>query len=298
MTTHEHAHRGTIHLEDANIIAHTAYPGEQYILRVHAPECARMATAGSFAHIRCDIDIPMRRPLSIMRTDAQKGHVDFLYKIVGDGLRALSRQQPGTTISVLGPIGNGFTPNPDKPRKLMIGGGVGVPPMLFLADQLAGQQNLSMQDSLVLMGSEVPFPFEVQASGLAAAGVADGATHALTVLEDMGFPSRLASLQGFTGVHKGYVTELARQWLAKLNAAERAATEIFACGPEPMLAATAELAADMELPCQLCLEEYMACAVGGCAGCTVPVHLPQGVAMKRVCVDGPVFAAASIYPGT
>ncbi len=289
------AHRGTIHLEAASIVAHEAHPGDQYILRVHAPECARTAVAGSFAHIQCDADIPMRRPISIMGVDTATGHVDFLYKTVGHGLRALSDKPAGTALSVLGPIGNGFSPAADKPRKLMIGGGVGVPPMLFLAKQLAAQ-GTNLSQSLVLMGSEVPFPFLTAASRLAAPGCADDATHGLAELDALDTPSRLASLQGYPGVHRGYVTGLARQWLAALDANARNEVELFACGPEPMLEATAAVAREFDLPCQLCLEEFMACAVGGCAGCTVPVHLPDGIAMKRVCVDGPVFAAASIYP--
>jgi len=72
--------------------------------------------------------------------------------------------------------------------------------------------------------------------------------------------------------------------------------ELFSCGPEPMLQAVARVAADYELPCQLSLEEYMACAVGGCAGCTVAVTSQQQTRMQRVCVDGPVFEARQIYP--
>ena len=77
------AHRGTIHLDTAAVIDHQAHPGDQYILRVHAPACAATARAGSFAHIQCDPDIPMRRPLSIMGADRTTGYVDFLYKTVG-----------------------------------------------------------------------------------------------------------------------------------------------------------------------------------------------------------------------
>lgn len=289
------AHRGTIHLENAKIIEQTAYPGEQFILRVHAPECAQHAVAGSFAHIRCDADIPMRRPISIMRADRDAGYVDFLYKIVGFGLRALSQKKAGDSISILGPIGNGFSVSPDKPRKLMVGGGVGVPPMLFLANQLAaGGDNLS--DSLVLMGSEVPFPFSTVESRLEANGMAADATHALAELEASGIPSRLSSLQGYAGVHTGYVTALASGWLNSMSANDREQVEMFACGPEPMLEAVAAVAAEFGLACQLSLEEFMACAVGGCAGCTVPVYEANEVAMRRVCVDGPVFAAESIYP--
>ncbi|MCA1799080.1 MAG: hypothetical protein LC632_06355, partial [Xanthomonadaceae bacterium] len=111
----------------------------------------------------------------------------------------------------------------------------------------------------------------------------------MPLLEDWGIPSRLASLQGYAGCFDGYITDLARAWLATLDPAARDEVEVFACGPAPMLRATAALAREFDLPCQVALEEYMACAVGGCAGCTVEVRTEKGPAMKRVCVDGPVF---------
>jgi dihydroorotate dehydrogenase electron transfer subunit len=91
------------------------------------------------------------------------------------------------------------------------------------------------------------------------------------------------------------VTELADAWLASLTATELAEVEVFACGPTPMLEASARLARRYDVPCQVSLEEFMACAVGGCAGCTVLVRTPQGAAMQRVCVDGPVFDAYSVF---
>jgi len=109
--------------------------------------------------------------------------------------------------------------------------------------------------------------------------------------------SRLCSLQGYAGCHEGYVTDLAREWLKSLSKAELSKVEIFSCGPTPMLKAVAELAREFDLPCQVSLEEFMACAVGGCAGCAVLVKTEDGDAMKRVCVDGPVFDAALVFPG-
>ena len=90
------------------------------------------------------------------------------------------------------------------------------------------------------------------------------------------------------------MTELARLVLAARDQKGLEATQLVACGPEPMLRATAKLAAGFGLPCQVALEEFMACGVGGCAGCTVRVRTPTGEAMKRVCVDGPVFDAATV----
>ena len=113
------------------------------------------------------------------------------------------------------------------------------------------------------------------------------------LMEDWGIASRLASLQGYAGCHKGYVTDLARHWLDNLSEQQLREVGIYACGPHPMLQAVVSLARDYELPVQVSLEEFMACAVGGCAGCTVKIITPDGEAMKRVCVDGPVFSAAT-----
>ena len=122
------------------------------------------------------------------------------------------------------------------------------------------------------------------------------ASHGLALLEGWGVPSRLTSLQGYEGCFRGYVTELARHWLDSLAPAERDEVSVYACGPTPMLEAAAALALEYDLPCEVSLEEYMACAVGGCAGCAVAVRTPEGVAMKRVCVDGPVFDARAVFP--
>ena len=287
------ANRGSVFLEDARILSHEAHAGQQFVLRVQAPRAARRAAPGTFAHITCDSSIPLRRPLSIMRVDADAGWVEFLYKPKGTGLDKLSARRPGETLSLLAPIGHGFTVDPTRPRLLALGGGVGIPPMIFLADQVRGRKEL---EPLVLMGSEVPFPFDLVQSRLDVPGVSVSATHAVSLLEQWHVPSRLASNAGLAGAHRGYITDLARAWLDAISPQERLATQVFACGPTPMLKAVAKLAREFDLPCQVALEEYMACGVGGCAGCNVRVTTPDGPAMKRVCVDGPVFDARDVYP--
>ena len=285
--------RGSVFLEDARILVQRAWPGEQFVLRVQAPKAARKAKPGTFAHIACDPSLPMRRPLSIMRAAPAEGWLEFLYKPKGHGLEMLGLRQPGEVLSVLAPIGHGFTVDPKRPRLLALGGGVGIPPMIFLAEQVRSERRLR---PLVLMGSEVPFPFELVESKLSMAGVGKTATHAVALLEQWGVPSRLASNAGLTGAHRGYITDLAREALQAMSESERAESQVFACGPTPMLKAVAKLARDFDLPCQIALEEYMACGIGGCAGCTVLLQTPDGPAMKRVCVDGPVFDARHVYP--
>ncbi len=286
-------HRGTIFLEDSRVLQVSRFPGDQYILRLYAPETARRATPGTFVHVRCDAAIPMRRPLSIMRAGADEGWIEVLFKIVGSGLRSLGHKHPGETMSLLGPIGHGFEPSPKRPRPLLIGGGVGIPPMIFLAETLWCDHR--DWQALVLMGSEIPFPFEPVPSGIVTEWLQQKAMHAMPLLEDWRIPSRLASGAGLPGAYRGNVAELARIWLQAQTPAELAQVEIFTCGPTPMLEAVAALAREFDVPCQASLEEYMACAVGGCAACAVLVQTPEGPAMKRVCVDGPVFDAATVF---
>ena len=147
---------------------------------------------------------------------------------------------------------------------------------------------------LAILGSEIPFPFELQASAIATPWAGDGIVSTMPLLESWGIPARLTSLAGYEGCFRGYVTDLAELWLARLDDTEKAKVEIFSCGPTPMLKAVAALAEKHDVPCQVSLEEFMACAVGGCAGCTVEVTTPEGPAMKRVCVDGPVFDATTV----
>jgi len=287
------SHRNTILVEDAEVLSHTAHPGDQYILQVRAPQIAEHARAGQFAHITCGPALPMRRPVSIMRVNKKSGVVEFLYKVFGEGTRLLSQRKPGETINLLGPIGSRFESHMDKPRALLIGGGVGIPPMVFLADEL--REVKGAYNPFVIMGSEVPFPFDRQPSKFIVPGVPAGVTAAMPLMEDWDIASRLASLQGYPGCFEGYVTDLARAWLNALTEEQRKEVTVFACGPHPMLEAVARMARDYHLPCQVSLEEFMACAVGGCAGCVVEVQTPKGPAMKRVCVDGPVFEAGSVF---
>ena len=289
------SHRDTIFVEDATLLEQREFPGRQYILRLQAPECAARAEPGSFVHLTCDRALPMRRPLSIMRADAAAGWIELLYKVVGAGLDALSRQPAGALLSVMGPIGQGFRPAVDRPRALLIGGGVGIPPMVFLAERLKSRSDANWKP-LVLMGSEIPFPFRARPSKILAEGMPAEAIACMPLLDDWGIASRLASLAGFPGCYEGYVTDLAAHWLESLDDPARAETELFACGPTPMLKAAARVARRFGLPCQVSLEEFMACAVGGCAGCAVPVVTEEGLAMKRVCVDGPVFDAEAVFP--
>jgi dihydroorotate dehydrogenase electron transfer subunit len=282
--------RNTIFVEDGELLRIDEFPGDQFIMRIRSPKCAAAAQPGSFVHVTCDDTLPMRRPLSIMRVEDDC--IDILYKIVGDGLRWLSKKRPGESISVLGPIGQPFRPSPDRPNALLIGGGVGIPPMVFVADYLRQQE--ADWAPLAILGSELAFPFEQRTSAIDTPWLDNEISATMPLLESWGIPCRLATLAGFDGCFDGYVTDLADRWLSSLTVDELSKTEVFSCGPTPMLKAVAALAEKYDLPCQVSLEEFMACAVGGCAGCAVKINTAQGEAMKRVCVDGPVFEASTV----
>ncbi|MDX1454336.1 MAG: dihydroorotate dehydrogenase electron transfer subunit [Gammaproteobacteria bacterium] len=290
----DHSHRGTIFVEDAEVLEHRAFDGDQHVLRVRAPKCAARARPGSFVHLSCDPALPMRRPMSIMRVSPEDGWVEMLYKAIGEGTRLLAKRKVGDVLSMLGPIGVPFNLDPARPRPLLIGGGVGIPPMVFIADALRKDRATGWKP-FVIMGSEVPFPFKVQPSKIMVPGLPDGVIGGMPLMDDWNIPSRLASLQGYAGCFDGYVTELAAHWLDSLDEEQKSEVAIYSCGPTPMLKAVAGLAADYGIPCEVSLEEHMACAVGGCAGCVVKVMTDDGPAMKRVCVDGPVFAAEKVF---
>ena len=284
--------RNTLYVEQANLISHKAYQGEQYHMMLKAPETSAHAKPGHFVHIQCNESIFMRRPMSIMRSDSKNKMIEILYKVHGAGTDALSNKKIGNKIDLIGPIGQPFKMKGYKKRPLLIGGGVGIPPMIFLAEHIKNTtKNLK---PLVLMGSEIPFPFKNQPSKIIINEMPSDVTASMTLLEDWKIASRLTSLKDYAGCFGGHVTELADIWLEKLDPDQREEVEIFSCGPTLMLKAISKLAKKYNLSCQVSLEEYMACAVGGCAGCTVLIKTENGNEMKRVCVDGPVFEAKNV----
>lgn len=285
-------HRNTIFVEDCEILSHDAYDGDQYIMRVNAPKIAAKALPGSFAHLSVHELRPMRRPISIMRVSKEQGWVDFLYKKLGEGTALLAERKVGELINIMGPIGKAFDIKPERKRPLLIGGGVGMPPMIFIAEHC---KQVKGYEPFVILGSEVPFPFTSKPSEIMVPGIPDGVIASMPLLDDWNIACRLASLQGYPGTYEGYVTDLARHWLKALTTEQLNEVEIYSCGPHPMLEAVGKLAKEFDLPCQVSLEEFMACAVGGCAGCVVEVQTNDGPAMRRVCVDGPVFDAYSVF---
>ena len=282
-------HRDTISVNDCQVLAHNQFEADQYIITLESKEIADSTRPGQFVHLSVSGMLAMRRPISVMSVDSDNGTFDLLYKIVGEGTKQLADRKIGDVLSVIGPIGNGFELT-DRKIPLLIGGGVGMPPMIAIAQKI---KDNAYYNPYVILGSEVPFPFEASQSSLN--GFNSSKFYTMPLLEEWRVPCGLASLQDYEGVYKGYVTDLAREYLDSLSSSDLKEVEVFTCGPNPMLEAVSKLSNEYNLPCQASLEEYMACAVGGCAGCVVEVATENGPAMKRVCVDGPVFDAKTVF---
>lgn len=279
--------------EKAEIVDQVKFEADQFVTIVKAEKSSQTAKPGQFAFVECGGDTLLRRPLSYLRSSKEDGTVEFMYKTVGHGLESLSQLKKGDEIKIMGPIGNGFAIPSGKKSAILIGGGVGIPPVLFMGEEI---KKINGGIELVaFFGSEIPFPFETCDSDLVMPGLDFSVNKTIDDMEKLGIPCRLSSQAGYEGCHLGYVTELAKSFIETLSDGEKTETIIYACGPESMLKAVAKLAKDDQLDCVLSLEEYMACAIGGCAGCTVRVLEDGHERMKRVCVDGPVFDAEQLY---
>jgi dihydroorotate dehydrogenase electron transfer subunit len=237
-----------------------------HLLVVRAPALAPLVQPGQFAHVRIPPmkEALLRRPFSIFRTEAEA--VSFLYKSVGRGSEALSRMRPGEELSLIGPLGRGFTvPPTGGERPLLVAGGYGMAALYLLAQR-------SPQKGIVFVGGR----------------------RAVDILcaEDfraLGWEVRVATEDGSLG-EKGLVTQPV---LAELKRGA-AGWKLFACGPTPMLKAVGRLAEEFQLSAELSMDEHMCCGVGVCLTCVIPVRTDGGWEYQRTCTEGPVFDSRRI----
>ena len=231
-------------------------------LVLEAGRMASMIRPGQFLHIKCGHSRMLRRPISICEWmgDEPEDLVSVVFEVRGDGTAWLSRRKPGDRLDVLGPLGNGFDVQ-RKGKYLLVGGGIGVPPMLGCATP----------GSIAILGCRS----------------ADREMPALTdKFREECKEVILCSDDGTVGYH-GFVDAQVRAVLEK----DKSFTAVLACGPKPMLRAVWRAAAEFGVPVRVSMEERMACGVGACLGCATP--MADGT-MKHVCKDGPVFNAEEV----
>ena len=246
---------------DAKVISQQALYDHVFKLVVEAPEVAERAEAGQFVQLRIvNGSCLLRRPVGIDDADKDKGTVAFIYRVVGKGTTALSQLKAGNTINVLGPLGHGFDTKAKKP--LIVGGGMGLSPVLFYAAAMEGKAD-------VLMGGKT-------AGELFWQDLFTGKVQDIFCTTD----------DGSLGT-KGFTTTLLPELLAKKDY-----DLVVACGPEIMMKGIAKIAKEHGVRCQVSLEKRMGCGLGACLSCSIDTTDGQ---RKKVCKDGPVFEAGEVF---
>lgn len=284
----------------AQVASNQSICREHYRLVLAVPEfpCAQ---PGQFVQVLCSEPSELgwtggafvRRPFSIggLRRTADGVELSLLHRAIGIGTHWLARLQPGDTVNFLGPLGQPFRlPEPGRSPALLVGGGIGLPPLIWLAEALesAGVPAIAFcgsrsADLLPLTldpaidcasGSPAPFCHEFARSGV---------------------PGLVATDDGSLGA-PGRVPDLLAAYLER-NPELAASAVVYTCGPERMMKAVADISGRAGLPCQVCLERMMACGMGTCQSCVVRVQdtqAPQAWRYRLCCTDGPVFDAADV----
>jgi dihydroorotate dehydrogenase electron transfer subunit len=243
-------------------------------ITLHAPEVARTAQPGQFVHLLCSesgsFDPLLRRPISIHNVRRDSGKVILMYEVRGRGTDLLSRMTEGDTVDLLGPLGNGFDlPKSSHAKTLVVGGGMGVAPLVFLADELV--KRVGCENVHVHVGYRT-----------------ESALICRDDFELMDASVRAATEDGSYGA-TGYVTALVSEYLDEIDSEDT--PTVYACGPVPMLRAVSKIVCERGFTCLVSLEAKMACGIGACMGCAVKVKPDEYV---RVCKEGPVFNADEV----
>lgn len=233
----------------------------QYV--IFCPEIAAVAQPGQFVHI-LPTGHTLRRPISLCEIQAEKGTICIVFELKGSGTETLANCNVGDCMDVLGPLGHGFTLLPDAKRVILLGGGIGNPPMLPLAQYYQGRaavisgfrsaEFVILQDAFQTTGAEII----------------------------------LCTDNGTVGRH-GLVTEPLQELLNT-----QTIDAIYACGPKPMLRAIAAIANEKDVFCEVSLEERMGCGIGACLVCACQLEREGKSVSAHVCKDGPVFSAKEV----
>ena len=248
----------------AKVVSQQALTDDIFSMWIQADEIAGAAVPGQFISVYTkDTGKLLPRPISLCQVDKEKGQLRIVYRVVGAGTSQFSGYQAGADIEIMGPLGNGFPLERAAGKKVfLIGGGIGIPPMLELARQLDCEKQavLGYRDVLFLNDEFEKFSDVYVATEDGSAGT------------------------------KGNVLDAIRENGLKADV-------IFACGPTPMLRALKAYAEEHEIECWLSLEEKMACGIGACLACVCQskeVDEHSHVHNKRICKDGPVFLAQEV----
>ena len=251
--------------EKCRLVDYTQVAEGIYRLTVEAPRISSAAGPGQFVMVRVSdtLDPLLRRPLSIHRV--RDDHLSLLFKIIGRGTELLARARVGESLDILGPLGHGFEPTIGRPVCL-VGGGMGIAPLYFLADHLR-DLGVDMSGSSVLLGARNRDELALLSNEFV----------------QLGYRVQVATDDGSFG-HHGFVPELLEPLLPEIS-------RVYTCGPWPMMKTTAQKCRRAGIDCRVSLEAHMACGLGACLGCTL-----RGASggYLHVCKQGPVFKAGEV----
>ena len=255
--------------ENVTVLKQQCIGKDIYDMTIQTKHIAGHAKAGQFVSLYSnDASKLLPRPISLCGIDAEAGTLRLVYRVTGEGTgtEEFSRLKAGDTIRVLGPLGNGFTVEPGK-KAFLIGGGIGIPPMLELAKGIKAAGTCEFVSVM---------------------GYRDAQTFLLDEFKEQG-DCYVATEDGSVGA-KGNVLDAIKEY--KLNA-----DVIYACGPTPMLRALKAYAAEQGMTCYISMEERMACGIGACLACVCDSKekdAHSNVKNKRICKEGPVFLAEEV----
>jgi dihydroorotate dehydrogenase electron transfer subunit len=252
--------------EKVTVLSQTQIAPGIYSMWMQTDAIAAAAVPGQFVSVYSnDSGRMLPRPISICEVNRESGALRIVYRVAGRGTDEFSRCIEGDTLDVIGPLGNGFPLErcPKGKKAFLIGGGIGVPPMVELSKQIAGEAQVvaGYRDASLFLKDEL-------------------SAHAALYV---------ATEDGSVGT-RGNVLDCIREHQLQADV-------IFACGPTPMLRAIKAYAAEHQIECWLSLEEKMACGIGACLGCvckSTETDEHSKVHNKRICKEGPVFAAEDI----
>ena len=260
----------------AKIISNKKISPTSWEMKLTCPEIAREAEPGQFVMVRVgnDIDTFLRRPLSI-HDIKNRSSLELLYKIVGRGTEVMTGFKKGANIDLLGPFGKGFEINNVPESAILIAGGIGVAPLVFMLRSLR-KRGLKKENIYFLYGAKTRSEILC-----------------LSLIKNLGAKILVATEDGSLG-EKGMINGQLESLLRRLEK-KKSETSIFASGPNNMLKAISSAAENFGVPCQISLEARMACGFGVCLGCAVKIRNNNNASRyKMVCKDGPVFEAGEI----
>jgi dihydroorotate dehydrogenase electron transfer subunit len=271
-----------LNLDSGRIIENLQIAKDHFVMSLLLTSTCDSALPGQFIMIRKQgvKDPLLSRPLSlygVYQTDA--GSVlEFLYRVVGKGTLALSRLTAGDTVDILGPLGKPFVVLPDRPHVILLAGGIGAAPLSYFLEYLAKtpDQNVSSRQEIPSFRKITFYLGATTASSLVG----------LKKIECFCSDVRISTDDGTAGF-AGTITKLLGNDLEKIDHRDLC---IYSCGPAPMIRGLSQLLQPYSIPCQVSMEERMACGIGACLGCSIKVREPStGWAYCQVCMDGPVF---------